>query len=116
MSNPSPATKWSILIQRRDELQRQLNDAQSYLDGMEATSCGLTCDCGQFLATEADFAKHYTVPDERYLNLGSCPIKDALKPVGWNGARYATDYTADDKKRTPTGTEPGGPDQFKTIQ
>lgn len=33
------------------------------------------CDCGFHIVTEADFAKHFVIPDERYLNLGNCPVK-----------------------------------------
>lgn len=31
--------------------------------------------CGEILHTEGDFARHFVVPDERYLNLGNCPTK-----------------------------------------
>lgn len=68
------ASKWEILSHRRDELARQLEEAQRYLDGLERTQCGLNCGgCGTYLATEADFAKHFEIPDTRYLNLGNCP-------------------------------------------
>jgi hypothetical protein len=30
--------------------------------------------CGEHLPTEGAFARHFLVPDERYLNLGNCPI------------------------------------------
>jgi hypothetical protein len=38
--------------------------------------------CGQKLATELDFAAHFTIKDRRYLNLGDCPVEQALRPVG----------------------------------
>jgi len=33
--------------------------------------------CRIELATEGDFARHFLIPDERYLNLGNCPSKYA---------------------------------------
>jgi len=33
--------------------------------------------CRVELATEGDFARHFLIPDERYLNLGICPSKYA---------------------------------------
>lgn len=117
----TPSTKWSILVTRRDELQRQLDAANAYLEGMEKTPCNLTCVCGTYLATEADFAKHYTIPDERYLNLGDCPIKDAGKKKVWNGSRYVTVGDEDDtevdllddpwrQKESPQQWGPWGPE------
>lgn len=67
-------TKWEILTARRMELRRALSDMDRTLSGLENTTCGLTCSgCGTVLATEADFAQHFIVTDERYLNLGDCP-------------------------------------------
>ena len=44
------------------------------LEDLEHTHCGLSCDgCGTRLETEADFARHFVLPDGRYLNLGECP-------------------------------------------
>lgn len=41
--------------------------------------------CGASFATEADFARHYIVPDARYLNLGYCPTRDPKTyPTDWN--------------------------------
>jgi hypothetical protein len=43
---------------------------------LQNTPCGLTCSgCGTLLPTEADFAQHFTIKDERFLNLGECPFK-----------------------------------------
>lgn len=40
------------------------------------TPCNLSCGgCGTYLPTEADFARHFTVPDATFLNLGDCPAK-----------------------------------------
>ena len=33
--------------------------------------------CRVELATEGDSARHFLIPDERYLNLGNCPSKYA---------------------------------------
>ena len=42
--------------------------------GLDVTRCGIKCSgCGTELATEGDFARHFTVPDARYRNLGDCP-------------------------------------------
>ena len=44
------------------------------LEALDRTRCELTCDhCGTFLPTEGDFARHFVIPDARYLNLGNCP-------------------------------------------
>lgn len=67
-------TKWEILQDRANVLQEQLNEALAYMNGLAHTPCKLTCEgCGTFLATEKDFAAHFEIPDERYLNLGNCP-------------------------------------------
>jgi hypothetical protein len=59
-------SKWAIL-----------NEQHQKLDRLETQECGLTCSgCGKVLETEKDFAEHYLVPDERFLNLGYCPDKD----------------------------------------
>jgi hypothetical protein len=82
------ATKWSILTDRRDALQAELDQANHRLEALANTSCGLTCDsCGHYMATEKDFAEHFTIPDSRYLNLGSCPVKDALTGDPWTPAK-----------------------------
>jgi hypothetical protein len=71
------ATKLSILTERRDQLRKELDEAESYLKGLAETVCGLRCaGCDTFLATEEDFAAHFTVSDERFLNLGNCPKGD----------------------------------------
>jgi hypothetical protein len=70
-------TKWDILVERRDQLRLDLERLERELKGLSNTNCGLNCSgCGQHHETEADFAKHYLIPDERYLNLGYCPNKD----------------------------------------
>lgn len=59
----SPLTKWDLLS---DE-ERVWATKTSF--GQDCTSCGLV------LETEADFARHFIVPDLRYFNLGTCPTK-----------------------------------------
>lgn len=67
-------TKWDVLTARAAELRSAAEKAERRLRGLEATPCGLNCGgCGEYLATEKDFAAHFTIPDERYLNLGNCP-------------------------------------------
>jgi len=67
-------TKWQILERRRYALRLALQKLDKELTGLEGTHCGLTCSgCGEFLETEKDFASHFIVTDERYLNLGECP-------------------------------------------
>lgn len=67
------ATKWSILQARLELLEAQAAGARAYLEGLDRTPCGLTCGgCGTKLETEGDFARHFTVKDSRYLNLGDC--------------------------------------------
>lgn len=67
-------TKWSVLTGRAESLRAELDKLERELRGMENTPCGVPCTgCGTVLVTEADFAKHFTVPDLRFLNLGDCP-------------------------------------------
>lgn len=69
-------TKWTILSDRLAKAREACADAEQALYGLDGTPCGLTCSgCGKFLETEGDFARHFTVPDSRYLNLGECPSK-----------------------------------------
>lgn len=54
-------TKWDLI-------------GQEDKDWMEKTPFGRPCSgCDVMLATEADFAKHFIVPNRRYKNLGYCP-------------------------------------------
>lgn len=57
----APFTKWDFL----SEGERQTLAAQEF--GMPCTKCG------QHLATEADFARHFIVSDPTFFNLGYCP-------------------------------------------
>lgn len=70
-------TKWQILNARRNQLAEELAMLDATIDGLARTNCGLKCSgCGVVLATEQEFAEHFVIPDERYLNLGNCPWVD----------------------------------------
>ena len=70
-------TKMDILGERAAFLVREAKALADYIEGLTLTPCGLTCaGCGKMLATEADFASHFIIPDENYLNLGRCPERD----------------------------------------
>lgn len=67
-------TKMDVLRERAEFLEAEAAKARAYIDGLAMTNCGLTCSgCGTLLRTEADFASHFIVRDENYLNLGGCP-------------------------------------------
>lgn len=75
-------TKAQILIAKRDAIAAELHKANREIEGLKGTDCNLTCGgCGAVHATEWDFASHYTIPDERYLNLGSCPHGQTYTPA-----------------------------------
>src|SRR4051812_18925499 len=89
-------TKWSILHDRLDEAQAVVNQLRAQLDGLDNTPCGLTCTgCGQKLDTEGDFARHFIVPDSRYLNLGDCPNSPRVKAVDF-ASDERLDFTTTD--------------------
>lgn len=69
-----PQTKWSILEARLIELNDAANALAAEMASLARTRCDLHCSgCRAYLATEADFAKHFIVPNPRFLNLGECP-------------------------------------------
>jgi hypothetical protein len=73
-------TKWDILQERADKLRSDLAAIEANMAWMTevpftANGAGKCSACGEELKTEADFAKHFLVPDERFLNLGECPNK-----------------------------------------
>ena len=52
------------------------------LDALDRTPFGGSCaSCGEILVTEGDFARHFLIPDERYLNLGECPMRRAFQTI-----------------------------------
>jgi hypothetical protein len=70
-------SKWDVLVERREAAYKAFKELQDQMWSYERQNCDLTCSgCGAVLETEADFAKHFLIPDERYLNLGYCPVKD----------------------------------------
>jgi hypothetical protein len=71
-------TKWQILEARRDGLRASADAIEDELAWMARTpftanGTGECSTCRTPLPTEGDFARHFLVDDERYLNLGSCP-------------------------------------------
>jgi hypothetical protein len=69
-----PFTKWTVLESRVEEAYRNYLKAQQVLDNLTKTRFNGHCTgCGTYLATEADFAKHFVIPDEYHLNIGECP-------------------------------------------
>ena len=80
-------TKWDILTGRAAFLRMQAQAIEDELSGMDATPLDGACPCGFVFVTEGGFARHFTVPNRAYLNLGDCPNR--LNP-GEYPARYAT--------------------------
>lgn len=80
-------TKWEILQSRLAEAKEKFADLEREIKGLETTPCDLRCGgvfypdyggCGEYFETEADFAKHFVIPDTRFLNLGWCPHSDRI--------------------------------------
>ena len=63
----APYTKWDFL----SESERETYSNQTFGSGFMKCS-----GCGEKIVTEADFAKHFIIPDVRYFNLGNCPNKE----------------------------------------
>lgn len=83
-----PRTKWDILTERAAFLRMQAQAIEDELSGLDRTTLDdCSCACGAVLATEGDFARHFTVPNIAYLNHGDCPNR--LNP-GELPARYAS--------------------------
>lgn len=60
-------TKWTLI-------------SESERTALENTPFGGACSgCSEPLATEADFAKHFTIPDARFKNVGYCPEKGPVR-------------------------------------
>ena len=78
-------SKWEILTARVEDLERQAQSMRAVMRGMDETPCVKGADdehihcgtCGVRFESEGDFARHYVVPDERFLNLGNCPSRYA---------------------------------------
>lgn len=58
-------TKWELIDEEEQEWMLRTS--------FTANGTGQCSECREELATEADFAKHFTVPDVQFLNLGYCP-------------------------------------------
>jgi hypothetical protein len=75
-------TKWDILLARQAQLAADLDRLTREINGLARTPFGKPCSgCGTVLANEAEFAAHFVVPDERYMNLGNCPMKQGRDTV-----------------------------------
>lgn len=74
MENDEPRTKWSILQARLARLEADAKKIREELETVEKTSFGSICTgCGVLLNAEADFWRHFTIPDSRFLNIDYCP-------------------------------------------
>jgi hypothetical protein len=70
-------TKADILLAKQATLAAELERVTREIEGMKGTDSNLVCSgCGDRLETEWDFASHFVIPDERYVNLGGCPVRD----------------------------------------
>lgn len=75
-------TKWQVLVAKREALQTQIDELDRRMNSLAGQSCMLRCNkCDKLHETEADFARHYLIPDERYLNLGYCPTNTTATAI-----------------------------------
>lgn len=65
-------TKWDFMSPAQMQGLANMPFLQSTEDGYVPGKCGA---CKHPLPTEAEFAKHFVIPDIRYLGLGYCPNK-----------------------------------------
>lgn len=66
--------KVTIMLERIGQLRTEADRLEAELISLAGMRCELRCSgCGEYLATELEFAAHFLVSDERYLNLGDCP-------------------------------------------
>ncbi len=67
-------TKWEVLSAELETARKEVERLESYLRGMENTPENVNCSgCDEPFTTNADFARHFKIPNETYLNLGYCP-------------------------------------------
>jgi hypothetical protein len=63
-----------ILKAQLEEARATVAELETQIIGLGFTPFGHRCGgCDEWLATEADFASHFVIPNERYLNWGNCP-------------------------------------------
>jgi hypothetical protein len=67
-------TKWEIPNARAAEMREKLERLESEIRGMENTPDNVKCSgCGEQFRVNADFARHFKIPNEQLLNTGYCP-------------------------------------------
>ena len=79
------ATKWDLITE----------DKRARLDATPTRDDMACARCGEKLPTEGAFARHFTVPDSRYLNLGYCTKWECLH-CNDTGYRMDVDYQCGD--------------------
>lgn len=75
-------TKWEVLDKRAEKYMKIAErflllsiEILEQMQAMDRTRFGEACPgCDEVLETEADFAQHFLIPNETYLNLGRCPV------------------------------------------
>jgi len=90
MTDDTLRTKWEILDATKKGLLAAYQKVIDEMRGMEETvfSGGPCGGCGAPLETEADFARHFVIFDERLRNLGECPVEVANDTLPHNERRY----------------------------
>jgi hypothetical protein len=74
-------TKWDVLQERLAKAREEVTRQEEVLTWLRNTpfkelgtdELGQCSKCHRVFPTEADFARHFLIPDERYLNIGYCP-------------------------------------------
>lgn len=67
-------TKWEIMQARLNDAREAVENLENEMILLEQRDCEINCSgCGAYFEKEADFADHFVIPDEQYLNLGHCP-------------------------------------------
>jgi hypothetical protein len=94
-------SKWDIMNDQYERLDKEAKALLAEILGMQRTpftanGTGKCSSCGDVLPTEADFAKHFLVEDEQFLNLGYCPkarLDKQLQKLAENEARRSAQKT-----------------------
>lgn len=67
-------TKWEILTAQLETARAEVERLESYMRGLENTPDTVKCTgCDEQFTVNADFARHFLIPNEQYLNTGYCP-------------------------------------------